>query len=297
MICQVPEWTFPALFSPNFMRTLRNQTSQENRYLHAAALNAWKMITRRAQQTPESSLAIIVELTSKNGTPDFEHSSKAETLEKIALAADDDMLRKIVRHLHSLFIRPDTTEQNVADHRRQTVADLLLNIVKHYTRYDSLMLDFSEKDNWLRNTLDLLVEHAYFTPSKNAKTRKVPSPPITDSSRDMFRERLSSCLTRLRPLTAASQPSFGVIVVDLIRSKEASRSLEPTFQAEDSVKESLQKAYGTFDVVKAGVSLSPNLSLAEVYADIVKVRHGKQSVCLPRTHPSICLHFYPDLQR
>ncbi|KAF1979838.1 hypothetical protein BU23DRAFT_523395 [Bimuria novae-zelandiae CBS 107.79] len=261
LIGQVPEWTFPALFSPNFMRTLRNQTIKEDRFLHAAALNAWKAISRRAQQSPESSLALLVELTSRNGTVDFEHSSKAEALEKMALAADDDMLRKIVRHLNSLLIRPECTEQNVADHRRQTVADLLLNIVRRYTRYDSLVSEFSDKDNWLRNLLDLLVEHAYFTPSKDAKARKVPSPPISDSSREMFQERLSSCLTRLRPLTARSQTSFGVIVVDMIRTKAANSAFEPIFKADESIKETLEKAYEIFDTVKASCTTEGQASV------------------------------------
>jgi len=238
------------------MRTLRNQTSKDDRFLHAAALNAWKAISRRAQQSPESSLPLIIELTSKHGTADSEHSAKGETLEKIALAADDRVLRKIVRHFHSLLIRPETTEQNVADHRRQTTADLLLNIVKHYTHYDQLVADFSEKDNWLRNTLDLLVEYAYFTPSQKAKARKVPSPSVSDSSRAMFQERLSSCLTRLRPVAAGSQTSFGVIVVDMVRSKADNQAFEPIFKADESVHDTLETAYETFDIVKTSVSTS-----------------------------------------
>lgn len=218
-------------------------------------MGAWKAISRRAQHSPESCLSLIIELTSKNGSADFEHSSKAETLEKIALAADDNDLRKIVRHLHSLLIRPETTEQNVADHRRQTIADLLLNIVKHYTHYDQLVADFSEKDNWLRNTLDLLVEYAYFKPSVKAKARKVPSPPVSDASRAMFQERLSSCLTRLRPVASGSQTSFGVVVVDMARSKALKQDMEPIFEADESVQETLDKAYETFDLVKASVSV------------------------------------------
>lgn len=278
MISQVPEWSFPALFSPNFMRTFRNQTSKDDRYLHAAALNAWKSIARRAQQTPESSLALIVELTSRNGTADLEHSSKTETLEKIALATDDDLLRKIVRHLHSLIIRPETSEQNIADHRRQTVADLLLNIVKHYTRYDVLMPEFSERDNWLRNTLDLLVEHAYFTPSKGAKARKVPSPPVSEASQGMFQERLSSCLTRLRPLVAGSQTSVGVVVVDLIRAKAANKSFEPIFKADESVEETLESAYETFDTVKAIVRSLSSVRYHTMLTDMQGGTKGQTSV-------------------
>lgn len=247
------------------MRTFRNQTSKEDRFLHAAALNAWKGVARRAEQSPESSLALVIELTSKNGTADFEHSAKAETVEKIALAADDDMLRKIVRHLHSLLIRPETTEQNVADRRRQTIADLLLNIVKHYERYAKSIPEFPERDNWLRTILDLLVEHAYFTPSKNAKARKVPSPPISEAGRDIFRERLSSCLTRLRPLADGSKTSFGVVVVDMIRSKSASSAFEPTLEADKSVKQTLEKAYETFDAVKDQVSRRLTVLTASSY--------------------------------
>ncbi|KAJ4346609.1 DNA-directed DNA polymerase [Didymosphaeria variabile] len=252
LVIQIPDWALSALFSPNFMRTLRNQTSKDDSKL------------------PNLHCPLVVELTSKNGTADFEHSSKAETLEKIALAADDHGLRKIVRHLHSQLIRPETTEQNVADHRRQTIADLLLNIVKHYTRYDELVAEFTEKDNWLRNTLDLLVEHAYFTPSQSAKARKVPSPAISDSSRAIFQERLSSCLTRLRPVAAGTQTSFGVIVVDMVRSKASSQSFEPIFKADESVQETLEKAYETFDIVKTTGSTDGKASvfqgLALLYA-------------------------------
>ncbi|KAJ4303541.1 ubiquitin C-terminal hydrolase Ubp14 [Kalmusia sp. IMI 367209] len=266
MISHIPEWAFPALFSPNLMRTLLNQTTKEDRFLHLAALNVWKAISSRARQSPESSLALIVELTSKHGTADFKHSAKAEALEQISLAADDDSLRKIVRHLHSLLLRPESTEQNVADHRRQTVADLLLNIVKHYKRYDDLIPDFSEKDNWLRNVLDLFVEYAYFKPSSNAKSRKVPSPPISVSGREMFQERLSSCLTWLLRVAANSQTSFGVVVVDMIRSKAANRSFDLIFEADESVEETIEKAYNTFDTVKASRDTQGQASASQGFA-------------------------------
>lgn len=260
MIGQIPEWAFPALFSPNFMRTLLNQTTKEDRFLHTAALGVWKAIAQRAKQTPEASLALIVELTSRHGTADFKHSAKAEAVEQVALAADDDSLRKIVRHLQSLLVKPETTEQSVADHRRQTIADLLLNIVKHYKRYDELIPEFSEKDNWLRNVLSLFVEHAYFKPSAAAKARKVPSPPVSDSGREIFQERLSSCLTWLLRAAAKTQTPFGVVVVDMIRSKTADPAFELIFQVDESVEKTIKKAYKTFDAVKADVSVTPFLS-------------------------------------
>ncbi|CAI6335213.1 unnamed protein product [Periconia digitata] len=243
---QAPEWALPALFSPNLMRTLLNQTKMENRLLHAAALSAWKSLPIRAQQSPESALNLVMGLTSKNGTADFDNHTKFKTLESILLEADDETLRKIVRHLHSLIVRPGTSEQSVADHRRQTIADLLLSIVRQYKRYEDISHEVVEKDNWLRTALDIMVEHAYFVPTSSAKTRKVPLPPISENSRRVFQERLSSCLTRL--LTVDSQTSFGLAVVQLIRSKAtSSSSLKAVFEADESVSETVEKAFKSLD--------------------------------------------------
>jgi DNA polymerase phi len=236
------------------MRTLLNQTKKDDRFLHAAALNAWKAIPLRAQVSPESTLGLIVGLTSKNGTADFDSFTKSKTLEQLLLLADDESLRKIVRHLHSLIIRPETTEQSFADHRRQTIADLLLNLVGHYKRYNSLLNDSFEKDNWLRSTLDILIEHAYFVSSPSAKTRKVPLPVISEASRKMFQERLSSCLTRLLNAENKSQTSFGLVVVDMIRAKAtSSKALEPLFKADQSVMETVNRAFRTLDAIAAKV--------------------------------------------
>lgn len=252
-ITQAPDWAVVALFSPNLMRTLLNQTKKDNRLLHAAALSAWKAITIRAQQSPASALNLVVGLTSKNGTADFDNFAKAKTLETVLLEADDETLRKIVRHLHSLIIRPETQEQSAADHRRQTIADLLLSIVRQYKRYEDLSEEVFEKDNWLRTALDAMVEHAYFIPTSSAKTRKVPLPPVSETSRRMFQERLSSCLTRL--LAVNSQIPFGLMVVKLIRLKAtSSKSLKAVFEADESVAETVDKAFKALNKIVDEVS-------------------------------------------
>jgi DNA polymerase phi len=254
MVKEVPDWAIPALFSPNLMRTLCNQTKKDDRLLHAAALSAWKSLPIRTQQSPTSALSLIIGLTSKHGTADFDSFTKAKTLEQILLDADDDNLRKIVRHLHSLIIRPDTSEQSVADHRRQTITDLLLGVVRQYKRYDSLSSDDFEKDTWLRNCIELMVDHAYFVPSQSAKTRKIPLPAISETSRKMFQERLSSCLTRLLTVNTESSQSFGLMVVQMIRSKAtSSKTLKLIFEAEDSVTDTVNKAFKTLDSIVAKV--------------------------------------------
>jgi DNA polymerase phi len=161
MIVHVPEAALPALFSPNLMRTLINQSKKEDRFLHSAALAALQSVQSKVQHEPVSALPVFVALTSKNGSIDFDKITKTKTLEQILLSADDDALKKMVRHLNSMILRPESEEQVIADSRRQVIADLLLNTVKHYRRYEEVSDDFVEQDGWLRKTLEIFVDYAY----------------------------------------------------------------------------------------------------------------------------------------
>jgi DNA polymerase phi len=257
MITRVPAWAVPALFSPNLMRTIVNQSKKEDRVLHTAALAALRSVQSRVEQDSSSALPIVVALTTKHGSVDFDKVTRTKTLDQILLSADDNTLKKIVRHLKSVVLRPESEEQSVADSRRQTIADLLISTVKHFKRYEELSEDVFEGDNWLRGILELLVEYAYFTPAASVKTSKVPLPPISEGSRSMFQERLSSCLTKLLGVDVGSRSSFASMIMSIIRSKIAStKTLEPVFKAEPSVMKTVEKAFETLDKISTKVSRS-----------------------------------------
>jgi DNA polymerase phi len=250
MIVHVPESALPALFSPNLMRTLINQSKKDDRFLHSAALAALQLVQSKVQQEPTSALPIFIALTSKNGSIDFDKITKTKTLEQILLSADDAALRKIVRHLNSLILRPESEDQTAADSRRQVIADLLLNTIKHYKHYEEILDDIAEQDGWLRKMLEVFVEYAYFVPSQSAKTSKVPLPPLGARSRQMFQERLSSCLTKLLDIDVGSRSTFALMIVGMIRAKsESSKSLDLAFKADESVTKTLEKACKTLDVI------------------------------------------------
>lgn len=257
MVSQVSETDLPPLFSPNLMRTLINQSKKEDRFLHSAALNALQSIQARVENEPTYSLPVFVALTSKHGIIDFDKITKTKTLETIILCADESSLKKIVRHLNSLILRPETEEQAVADSRRQVIADLLLNLVKHYKRYEDLSDDTIEQDGWLRKTLEVYVEYAYFVPSQSAKTSKVPLPPLGEKVQQIFQERLSSCLTKLLSLNIESRSALAMAVVGMIQSKSASsKSLSLAFKADKAVAKTLKDASQTLDAISAKVRSS-----------------------------------------
>lgn len=259
MIAQVSEDALSALYSPNLMRTLINQSKKEDRFLHSAALTALTSIPAKVNQDPSAALPIFAALTTKHGSIDFDKITKTKTLEHVLLSADDSSLKKIIRHLNSLILRPDTDEQSLADSRRQTIADLLLNTVKHYKRYESTGDLASDEDNWLYKLLEVLVEYAYFVPSKNAKTSKVPLPSIGDKSRQLFQDRLASCLTKLLTVGDGSRSEFALTVIQLIQSKiDHSKSLSPAFKADEQVSQTLEHASETLNTLAAKVMYQYN---------------------------------------
>ena len=278
------------------MRTLINQSKKEDRFLHSAALAALNSIQVKVQQEPTSALPIFISLTSKNGSIDFERITKTKTLEQILASADDDVLKKIVRHLNSMILRPESEDQTVADSRRQIIADLLLNTVKHYKHYEELSDDVAEQDGWLRKTLEILVEYAYFVPSKNAKTSKVPLPPLGERSRQIFQERLSSCLTKLLGVDVSSRSTFALLVVDMIRSKNASsKSVDLAFKADKSVIKTLDKASQTLDAISAKVR-QPRTYQTPTDHCALGINSWKQDGCR-RVHSSVLTDPSPSLQR
>jgi hypothetical protein len=237
------------------MRSLINQSKKDVRFLHAAALAALNAVQHRVLQQPTSAMAIFLAMTGKTGAIDLDRITKTKTLEKIMLSTDDETLRRIVRHLQTIILRPDTQDQATADSRRQVIADMLLGIVRNYLGYErsDFILD-DEHDKWLRKVLEILVENAYFVPSAAAKTSKVPLPPLSDSSRKVFQERLSSCLTRLLRVQTDAKTCFASLAVDMIRSKATnSKSLELLFKADESILKTVGKAFKTIDKINAKV--------------------------------------------
>jgi hypothetical protein len=297
LVRTVPDQTLPALFSPNLMRSLINQSKKDDRFLHASALAALNAIQVRAQQQPASAMSIFVAMTGKTGAIDLDRLTRTKTLENLMSSTDDETLRKIVRHLRTLILRPETLDQATAESRRQTIADMLLSIVKNYKRYGSSnFVTGEEHDNWLRNILDIFVEHAYFVPKQSAKTSKVPLPALTDTTRKVFQERLSSCLTRLLSVETESHSSFALLAVRLIRSKAtSSKSLEQLFKADESILETVDKAFNTIDAIAAKVCA---VSLVLFYLSLVDLGLNiRQEVCSGRVHPAILAHASASLRR
>ena len=292
MILSAPGWIVPALFSPNLTRSLINQSKDGERFLHAAAVHSLKAIKTRAQKDPSSAALLFIAMTSKHGALDFDKVTKTKTLEQILLAADDEALEKIVDHLQGVILRPGSDESSTADLRRRLVADMLLNIVKGYSKYDTDFTSLGEEGTWLHKLLSVFVEHSYFVPTESAKTRKMPLPPISESSRKIFQERLSSSLGRLLVVGKDVRVSFPFLVVSMIQSR-GGKHLEPVFKADKSVMKTIEKAHKSLELISTEVSFHSGVRVLKL---IVSCRLPNQRVEVQKDLSfSIPLRFYKSM--
>ncbi|KAF2195428.1 hypothetical protein K469DRAFT_681743 [Zopfia rhizophila CBS 207.26] len=242
----------PALFTPNFVRSFINQSKKEDRFLHAAALASLKAIRYRVEEEPSSAAPIMIAMTSNLG-----RLTKNKSLDEIMLLADDEALGQIIQHLHTLILRPGSQDQNTADHTRQTIADMLLHLVRSYKSYQGNSTAVNRDDSWLHKLLAILVENTYFIPSPAAKTKQIPLPTISESSRKMFHDRLSACLEKLLQIGNETEISFPLLIVIMIRSRAAnSKMLELLFKADKPVLKTIDKAFNNLDTIAAKGSKS-----------------------------------------
>lgn len=194
-----------------------NQLAVEDRYLHRMAAKSAKSIQARVSKEPQFAAAAINGLMGSTGSVNFDQVTKTKTVEKIAVEANLDALKKIVPLLEKLITKPGTDDSKAAASSRQFLANLLMSIVRSRV---------STQDNEdgiqavLEHILTIFVRYAYFTPTE---TEKGPRPAVTPQTQELFRSRINSCLNSL----IASQKYAATLPYAAIRRiRDAAKSEE-----------------------------------------------------------------------
>jgi DNA polymerase phi len=221
------------------MRCLMNQLSSPERYLHLAAEKSVKAILRRVQsETPLALPSLKGLMSSPNGEINFDLVTKTKTVEKLVTLVTDPCLSGLLQFLRRLAINPGAQDEKGLISRRRIIGDLLLIAVR------SKSIDTSGgrptlSEQGILQILSLLVELAYFA----CKDRLADDPPIAPASHDMFKVRISSCLTELT--SKSTNPSkFAYHVVSVINSRQKLPTLStPLLMMDDAVAEVIDKSW------------------------------------------------------
>lgn len=253
-----------ALFSPNFMRSLVNQLSQKDRYLHKIAQKTVATINEVGTRRPELIPVLLTSLLlSKQGSPNFDQLTKTKTTQKLFSSIHIEEVPSIVNILISVLVNPGETEQKPSDARRQWALDHLLHLVKTHSHN-------KEKSSfWIDEILVILIREGYFvskssSSSKKDKKRKHDeasadlevNPPFSEKTVEQCQQRLTSIITATVGVKRTDNTSWAYRALNTILKFEKDLKLRTPFEGD--LLKAKDKAVKTVEKVRKKRLSSPH---------------------------------------
>lgn len=195
------------------MKSLINQSSGSERYLHAAAALPLKALIRRANTEPDVALPILRGILTGDGVINFDQRTKTRTAEKII--ASQFKPSDAVSFLMQELLEPSTQDSKAAESHRQAASDLLVSLLKHHLSEPGSE-ERQEPPKWIERILKTFARLAYLQPNATTSSNLVPKPEVTESSRRMFQARLANSLTTVLGSKQVGKAECPPLAVDSI---------------------------------------------------------------------------------
>ncbi|KAM0714228.1 hypothetical protein Q7P37_010015 [Cladosporium fusiforme] len=261
-ISSAPASLLRQLFTPNLTRCIINQRAGAQRYLFDAAKAALNSAVARSKQDPGASAGLVQGLI-EEGAANFDQVTKTKTVETLLAQSNPEGLLDVVTFVQKLMRKPNVNQgdQAQADAQRRMLADLLLSIVRSHKEPTDLFVKQDTKQKnaapsaWLNVILDTFIELGYCEPAKSEDV----SPALSDSSKSIFRSRLSSCVTQLMnlPLSDAATAVYG-----LLRALRASKNSTFHSSASKETKALVKRTDKAIETAQEKIAKTKNASKA-----------------------------------
>ena len=258
----VPVHLLPDIFTQNLMRCLINQLASQERYLHRAAERSIKALIARARLNPNARAPILkAVLDPDKGDINFDKITKTKTVESLISAVDDPAFEQVTDVYEELILRPGVEDEKAAMSRRQSAADQLVSAIKSIQQPTGEDLANSQRLVSIRRILAVLAKYAYFDVDNVQDSRGLsPSPKVSQASREMFRSRISSCLSSLiaKPI---GQPSYFAyeLVFSIHGREENTEHPNAVLNADENVRSVLKAAWQILKEVHSQSSPIPDV--------------------------------------
>ena len=238
-----------SLFSAKLVQCLTNHLASSERYLHRAAEKARKLIAERAQTSLNMKIMILESLL-MNGFVDFDKVSKTRTIEELLVGLDETSTTQVCEIYNAVILQPGIDDEKSAAQRRQIAADQLVTTVRNMQPGSSEAKPDESSKRSIQRILSLLAQFAYFD------IGSIAQPEISTASHDLFKARLSSCLTYLA--ANIKDPSlFAYSLVQVIsKRKSIPEDAKLLLEAEDAVQELLDRTTDTMRSMLARIDTS-----------------------------------------
>ena len=250
------------IFTKNLMRCLINQLASPDRYLHRAAEKSTKALLAKARSSPNTRAPILKAILDPAiGDINFDKITKTKTVEALTCMVNDPAFEQVVEIYEDLILRPGAEDEKTAASGRQSAADQLVAAVRFIQQHPTdIVLAKSECLSSIRRILALLAKYAYFDVDNFPKDLGInPIPKISQTSREMFRTRISSCLSSLvaKPIREPSYFAYE-LVYNIHGREENPDHPKAVLNADENVRSVLKKAWQTLTKVHSQSNQNPD---------------------------------------
>ncbi|KAI9788137.1 MAG: DNA-directed DNA polymerase [Peltula sp. TS41687] len=227
---ETPRELILAAFSRNLVRCLINQLRDGERYLHRTALKCLKVMQARVERDPETAYEFVFGLTGACGSPLFDGLTKTKTVSTLVATANDVALQRITSMFDRIIQQPLSNETKLTEWHRRALADHLVSAVRSHKLEGS--------NSWVISVLTLFAKYAYLKPKDS---QFEPIPPLSSTSRDMFKAKLSACFAHLMTVKTSFHMNWPFKIIHYLKSEEESGRFD-MFMDLDSGIEKVRKS-------------------------------------------------------
>lgn len=273
MMHEAPVTIIPNLFTKNLVRCLVNQLSSPERFLHRAAEKTTKSIIGRAKSTPDSRTPVLKALlTSPSGDLNFDKITKTKTVETLLSQSGSSDSTPIVALYEEILLRPGATDDKSAASRRLVAADQLVSAMRNM-RSDN---DLCPSDtSFIQCVLDLFAKYAYFDLEALVDANlSRPNPPISQSTRNVLRTRILSCLAYLVSKPWDSADFSYKLICRLYNGKDDPKLGTPLLEVDRTIRQAIEKAWNILERANSKSRTESSDGSKKSYYDSVKLLYS-----------------------
>ncbi|KAF9174057.1 DNA-directed DNA polymerase [Mortierella sp. AD011] len=197
----------PLVFTANFMRCFVNNLSSEDRFLNKAAKHTMAAMHATADTNEAVRLTLITQLLDKN--PNFDRMSRSKTVETLLGGLDVSHIQHYLQYLTKAFLQHDGPDSNNTERSKRIDVSRQWTVDQMFSLFRNPKVP--REEGWIKSILEFYLVHGFFNikkvdaKSKYAEAHVLPSPALSDATREYCRNRfygMMAELSTMAPLAA-----------------------------------------------------------------------------------------------
>ena len=260
----LPEWALSFVFSLQLMKCLINHRADPKRYLYNASKLPFDAIRSRAKNEPSVADLFVYQLTGPFGAFHFDELTNTKILEELLGFVEPEALTKIIFYFSTHVMQPTADNHLVSEMQRRVIADLFLSILRRQSKINASLHDLTVDRSWLKELLNFLLRLVFFK-FQPGGVGLIPEPDISEASKDIFRNRLFSCLTCIMERKLDEDDYWIHYVVNqmrVIQKKDSSWTQD--FTNDEKLLKRIRKCHDALKILFGHVSVIHIMTIIEL---------------------------------